>query len=438
MHHITIDPGQITGEIRRMHAVNNGPVSARSDQSRGNFDTFSALHIPYARNHDASHCASYGGEHIVDVHCIFPDFDRDPDDESAYDFFLTDLYTKTTLDAGTQIFYRLGASIEHRLKKYGIHRPADYLKWAKICEHIILHYNEGWANGHHWNIEYWEIWNEPDYDPDEEPNKHTWGGTKQEFFEFYKVAATYLKSRFPHLKIGGPALGFRKDWIEDFFTFMTKDGERVPMDFFSWHYYTHRMEKLMARCEYFKDLVVRYGYGDVEIILNEWNYVADWGAGFVDTILCIKSIKGAAFTAAVMSAVQKSNTVDMLMYYDARVGVAFNGLFDSDTLRPLKTYYVFKWFSELYALGNEVAFASDDPEIYVTAAEKDGKWAAMITYYTIDEDAKTKEIELAVCDGERMTYSLLDATHNGEEQSVLPTRTTLRIEPNTVVFLSNQ
>ena len=66
--------------------------------------------------------------------------------------------------AGTKPFYRLGQSIEHQTKKYGIYPPKDFKKWAKICEHIIRHYNEGWANGYRMGIEYWEIWNEADLD----------------------------------------------------------------------------------------------------------------------------------------------------------------------------------------------------------------------------------------------------------------------------------
>ena len=42
--------------------------------------------------------------------------------------------------------------------------PKDFRKWAQICEHIIRHYNEGWADGHKWDIRYWEIWNEADLD----------------------------------------------------------------------------------------------------------------------------------------------------------------------------------------------------------------------------------------------------------------------------------
>ena len=74
-----------------------------------------------------------------------------------------------------------------------------------VCEHIIRHYNEGWANGFKLGIEYWEIWNEPD---GKKPNgdQPNWSGTPEEFYEMYSVTAAHLKKRFPKLKIGGPAL----------------------------------------------------------------------------------------------------------------------------------------------------------------------------------------------------------------------------------------
>ena len=59
-----------------MHAVNNGPVKAGSEQSRGNFNAFRSAKIPYVRNYDVAFYAGYGGEHTVDVHAIFPDFSK--------------------------------------------------------------------------------------------------------------------------------------------------------------------------------------------------------------------------------------------------------------------------------------------------------------------------------------------------------------------------
>ena len=85
------------GKIKPMHAVNNGPVGNETDET-GNFESYKTAKIPYARNHDASFYVSYSGEHIVDVQAIFPDFSKEVDDESAYDFKLTDLYLQNMLD----------------------------------------------------------------------------------------------------------------------------------------------------------------------------------------------------------------------------------------------------------------------------------------------------------------------------------------------------
>jgi len=46
---VTVDPNVELGPIRRMNAVNNDPTKPRSDQTKGNFDEYAALKIPYAR-----------------------------------------------------------------------------------------------------------------------------------------------------------------------------------------------------------------------------------------------------------------------------------------------------------------------------------------------------------------------------------------------------
>ena len=143
------------GKIKPMNAVNNGPVYKRTGgQNSGNLDTYTAANIPFARTHDASFCSSYGGEHTVDVHLIFRDFDADPYDPESYDFHLTDEYMDTIKLAGTEPFYRLGSKIEHESKKYGTLPPRDFKKWAVICEHIIAHINEGWADGTNLGVRY--------------------------------------------------------------------------------------------------------------------------------------------------------------------------------------------------------------------------------------------------------------------------------------------
>jgi len=371
---VKVDFTKIVGRIKPMHAVNNGPVNKGGDQIRSNFKSFQAAGIPYVRNHDASFWAAYGGEHTVDVHAIFPDFDADPLDPASYDFTLTDRYTELILTTGAEVFYRLGSKIEHWPKKYGVIPPKDFQKWAVICEHIIAHYNEGWADGFHWNIRYWEIWNEANMKQDT-----TWVGTDEAFFEFYATAALHLKKRFPELKIGGPALAYGfGDYLERFLAYMVE--KKVEIDFLSWHLYMISTQEMLSYDKEIRETLDKYGYKDTESILDEWNYVKDWKEGFVDTLKVITGVKGSAFTSACMLAAQNSS-IDMLMYYDCRP-CAFNGMYDFITLEPYKGYYPFLMFHDLYQAGSQVEAFSDDPNVYVVGAvDEEGKPYVMISYY---------------------------------------------------------
>lgn len=427
---VTISNSKIIGKIKPVNAVNNGPAQ-KPGMARGNFETFSALDIPYVRNHDASLSEAYGSQHLVDIHCIFPDFSRDADDETAYDFVLTDVYTKNILDTGSEVFYRLGSSIEHWARKYGTLVPPDFEKWAKICEHIILHYNHGWADGFHYGIKYWEIWNEADLDEDDAEDKRTWGGTKKEFFDFYCTASKYLKNRFPELKIGGPAVACREDWAKDLLVEMR--AKNIETDFFSWHNYAATPEDIMAKARRMKKILNETGYGDVESILNEWNYVRNW-EDTLGYIRVIKVVKGAAFNAAVMCAAQNCDAVDMLMYYDARAEKVWNGLFSSDTMLPIKGYYSFKILGEIYKLQNQTLCESDDENIYVLGASSGGESTSVITYYTDDDAAISKEVEIDIDEDAEMY--LLDEEHDLEKVGELKKgTTTITMAPNTVIRL---
>ena len=54
--------------------------------------------------------------------------------------------------------------------KYWVVDPGDHNKFADLCAGMIKHYDKGWANGVRYNVEYYEIWNEPnaggDWNPD--------------------------------------------------------------------------------------------------------------------------------------------------------------------------------------------------------------------------------------------------------------------------------
>lgn len=399
-----------------LNATNGGPLHKRhaNDQLRDNFENYKAARIPYTRNHDSNLVGGYGGPYIYDISAIFPDFDADETDPASYDFACTDENILVNLEAGAETYFRLGQSIEHHIKKHHIFPPKDFAKWARVCERIIMHYNEGWANGYRLNIRYWEIWNEPDLDPDEATNKRTWGGTKAQFFDLYEITAKHLKGRFPDLKIGGPALAGNEQWAKDFLEAMRQ--REVPMDFFSWHIYCTDPQHMVAKAERIRKLLDDNGYEKAESILNEWNYVKGWVEEYVYTLQQIHGAKGAAFVMSCFCAAQQTS-IDMLMYYDTRLSV-FNGAFDFYTLEPLKGYYPFKWYGSFYDMQEEIACDTKAENIYsLCGKDERGKTLTVVSYYTDDEkNAPEKQItvDFGAKKGGSYEYYLVDETHDGE------------------------
>ena len=392
MSRIFVDFNSETGPVKPLHAVNNGPLKQGLMCRVGNFEDFCAAGIPYVRNHDASLCHDYGGEHTVDVHAIFPDFDADEKDPASYDFIITDTLMADTVSSGAEVFYRLGTKIEHLPKHYGTLPPKDYAKWARIAEHIIRHYTEGWADGFNYKVTYWEIWNEPDM------NEETWGGTREEYFEFYSVAATHLKSCFPHLKFGGPALSSSRIWPIRFLDYIKE--RRAPLDFFSWHVYGCTLDKFLDRTAYIRQILDDGGFEKAESICNEWNYIEGWsGEDFIRSAEAIHGMRGAAFTAAFMLWAQ-SSSIDMLMYYDARPSV-YNGLFDYYTQRKLKGYYPFYMFNVLYRMGTACPVEVPDGICAAAARGEDG-YALMAANF--GEESREITLDLA---GGAESYELI-------------------------------
>ena len=418
MDKITVDFSKGLGKVKPMHSVNNGPVyKFASDQRITNIDHYRAAGIPYARIHDASFYSTYGGEHIVDVNMIFTDFSKDPTDPASYDFTLTDEYLKVIELGGAKVFYRLGSKIEHWSKKYNTLPPADFRKWAVVCEHIIRHYTEGWADGFHMDIEYWEIWNEPDLDPDDSTHKRCWGGTAEQFYELYCITHTHLKTCFPHLKIGGPACaGLKPEWLNGFFKALKENG--IKPDFFSWHVYGATVEKVREKIRFARELLDQYGFNETESILNEWNYVKGWrDDDWIYSLKAEKGIKGAAFIMATIC-MALYEPLDNLMFYDARP-CGMNSMFCTDFVyERLKGYYPFFMFNHLYRLEEAVAVECKSDDVWAAAARGDEQ-NVLVTYYNDNDEAPEKTVQIEFKNvrnpnGIRLSYYCLDKEHDCE------------------------
>ena len=141
---ITATFSKITGKIKPMHAVGQPPFIGSNDKF---FHYLTEAGIPYSRLHDVG--GAYGGFRFVDIPNIFRDFDADENLPESYDFTFTDWLITALVKHNVKPFFRLGVTIENyfHMKAYRIYPPKDFDKWARICEHIIRHYNEGWADG---------------------------------------------------------------------------------------------------------------------------------------------------------------------------------------------------------------------------------------------------------------------------------------------------
>ena len=373
--HIDIQFDKPTGKaIRPLHGVNSGPrnVSFVYDARA----QFTQAGFPSVRLHDIEY--PFGAGEYVDVPCIFKNFDADESSPENYNFALTDEYIRQTLSVGAKIVYRLGVSIEHAPVKRHTYPPKDFAKWARICEHIIRHYNEGWANGHCWNIEYWEIWNEPDAE-----STKTWAGTQAQFIEFYAVAARHLKSCFPHLKVGGCGFtGSHPHNVSAFLHAVAKKSPHVPLDFFSFHCYSCTPEKPLRLWRHFRDVLNEVGYTDTEMALNEWNYMGSWDKVNQPIYYpAMKDHRGACYYAAMLCAMQSMSDIATANYFEANVAKEFCGIFNvkemrvsirnGTTMTPTKGFYAFKAFGDLYRMGGEAALNCDTPVLYATAATGD-------------------------------------------------------------------
>ena len=395
---IHVDFSKNVKPMKPMHGGGQPPMVGASGQY---FHYMTEAGIPYSRLHDVG--GIFGGNRFVDVPNIFRDFDADENDPANYDFTFTDVLLEQLVAAGVEPYYRLGVTIENqaKIKAYRTVPPKDYAKWARICEHIILHYTEGWADGYRYKIRYWEIWNEP-----EVQDIMMWNGTPEQYYELYHVAASYLKAKFPHLMIGGYAsCGFyaiapkvkidpktnlpgtippsehEEKLMRFFYGFFAYIKEHnSPIDFFSWHSYAD-VSRVKVMDAWLHTKLEELGYGGLETHLNEWYpYPKEFGTAH-----------HSAEIAAMMIAMQHG-FADICCIYDMRTTTApYCPLFDIRTHKPIHGYYSMVAFNTLYQLGTQVQTVCDTDRLYVLAASNGRRNAVMIANLTGETQTLTFE-----------------------------------------------
>ena len=362
---LRIDADKVTGQIRSFQGW-NGPPSPVMAGLPNLVEQYKNLRVLQIRTHDVM------GPTDIDAHfelsdpllawlipddaqrdgvvkagneaIIFRDWNADPEKLESYNFGPTDKVIAAIKASGAEVYYRIGRSWGAQIEP-----PPDFDKYADVVKHIAMHYNQGWANGFHDNIRYWEFWNEPE--------ALFWGGTPEQFYSLYEKTAHALKSIDPALKVGGDAIAFAYNpgpYREGFMDYCV--AHQVPLDFYSWHTYADGSADpydAMRISQNIREILDAHGLKKTESVLSEWNLTPD----FTEAAKArLRGPENAAFIAAALTYFQDA-PIDHAQFY--RGDAAWMGLFDLQG-KPFKTAYTFEAMGKMLSTPRRLAVEGAD------------------------------------------------------------------------------
>jgi hypothetical protein len=397
---VTVDAGHVNGVIRDLQGVNGQPTPVLKGLPNL-VRQYKELPISLVRTHDmmgpTDIDATFKFDNIwqkwlipdpavrkdaVEVgnkSIIFPNPKADPEQSLSYNFGPTDQVMDAIQHSGAKVFYRIGRSWGAEADP-----PADFDKYANVVKHVAMHYNKGWAKGFHYNIKYWEFWNEP--------GPIFWNSTPERFYELYEKTARALKSVDSDLKVGGPGLAESSQvspYREGLMDYCRE--HKVPLDFYSWHTYAvgsadpYDGVRLGKR---FRTLLDSHGFPKAESVLSEWNLSYD----FTDAKKAeLQGEHNAAFIAAVLTYLEDA-PVNKAIFY--RGDATWMGLFDLHG-NYFKTAYTFKAMGQMLKTPQRLAVAGPDTNGFSVLAGRsvDGKTVQiLISNYEIPKGFRFKEM----------------------------------------------
>ena len=361
---VRVDAGKVTGEIRSFQGVNGAP-SPVMDGLPDLVRQYKELGVDQVRTHDLMGPTETDSKfELLNSHLtwlipdtpqrvkvvkagnagtIFPDWNANPDDAKSYNFGPTDKVITAIRESGAEVYYCIGRSFGAN-----VNLPPDFDKFASVVQHIEFHYNQGWADGYHDQIRYWEFWNEPEL---------FWPGTPAQFYSLYEKTARALKAADPKLKVGGDAKAFPYDegpYREGFIDYCVK--HKVPLDFYSWHTYADRSadpSDAVRLAQKIREILDERDLTRTESILSEWNLSADFTS---DEEAILRSPENAAYIDAALSYFQEA-PIDHAHFY--RGDAAWMGLFDRQG-NYLKTAHAFQAMARMLSTPHRIRATGGD------------------------------------------------------------------------------
>jgi hypothetical protein len=381
-----VDAGKVIGEIRSFQGLNGQPTPVMAGLPNL-VRQYKELRVDQVRTHDfmgpteIDSKFEYTNKDLADLipdsaeragvvkagnaSIIFPDANADPEKPESYNFGPTDKVLAAIRESGAEIYYRVGRSWGSDTNP-----PSDFDKYANVVKHIAMHYNQGWDNGFHYNIRYWEFWNEPDgffwTSKPERPST-----SPEQFYLLYAKTALALKSVDPALKVGGDAIAHADagPYREGFIEYCA--AHKLPLDFYSWHTYANASADpydAVRLAGEVRSILDANGFQKAESILSEWNLSSDFRAGEKAEL---ESAHNAAYIGAVLSYFEDA-PLDHAHFY--RGDAAWMGLFDQQG-EYFKTAYAFKAMGKMLETPQRLAVEGADTFGFAALAGRstDGK-----------------------------------------------------------------
>ncbi len=431
MKRIVCDTSKKTGKIKPQHGAVNWPYNiyhAENSNDAADCDRvkeiFREINFPLVRLKEP-----YNGGYVkcLEVPFIFRDFAADENDPKNYFFPNTKSFVRNAAKDGIKIIIRLGAPRELYGSKYN-GKPEDFEKFARICKNIVRHINDGWANGLHAGVKYFEIWNRAD-------DIKCWPcGDISEYYRLYEAVAREIKALHPRLKVGGPAAAFcggDNAFLKGFLSYVTENS--VPCDFVTWNYFGEDAAEAARQAKEVRRLVKESRLpSKTEIFNDEWNDIEFDENGFAHAVNT-RNEKGAAFAGAFMSEMQKAK-MDGCTYYEINPSLPWGGLIGRCHKKAEKPLYAFLMFSRLYRLGESVKVTKVGRNLYTLGASDGTNDALMIA---VCEDKKN-DVEIAFNDTKRRKVYIVDRENDFAEISDFEfDKIALKTKGHTLIFVES-
>jgi len=344
---ISINYTSVVGQGKKMTGVNTGPASIISGTTE---NCLQEIGTEVVRTHDYhGPCDYYGYTSFFNYFNQTFDYNFKSHLTSGYNWGTTDTKIAGIVNANLQPFFRVGISFP------GASGPSpaspmpkdqdgiNFTTFAGIAKRTAMHYTDGWNNGFHYTIPYWEVWNEPN-------NAASWAiNSSSDYYKLYHQTVDSLKAFNSNLKVGGPGAAksafftggihftINPEYVSNFMSYCQTNT--LPLDFYSFHMYDkknpYNIRILTDTLAYYLN---QYGFTNTELIISETNI--NGYSGYEN------SAKGCSNLASQLISTVGSRLSKFIWYR----GVDLNPLCNADNGNtPSLTLngYAYKFFNEL-------------------------------------------------------------------------------------------